>query len=99
MVADERGNPALAVAEVEGLRIWVAEREGVSELADEARKVAGLMGRWRKQVKRHGGVSVLGPGAAVRTGPGSVGRPPTPRVISVARPNRVRPEGHGTVGR
>ncbi len=54
MAADERGNLVLAVTEVEGLRVWVAEREGVSESADEARKVAGRMGRWRKQVKRRG---------------------------------------------
>jgi len=86
-VADERGNLVLAVAEVEGLRIWVAEREGVSESADEARKITGRMGRWRKQVKRRGGVSVLGLGAADRTGVGGVGRPPTPRVVNVVRPN------------
>jgi hypothetical protein len=53
-VAGEQGSPVLAVAEVEGLRVWAAEREGISDLAGEARKVAGLVGRWRKQVKRCG---------------------------------------------
>jgi len=42
-VADEQGSPVLAVAEVEGLRVWAVEREGVSDLAGEAREVAGLM--------------------------------------------------------
>ncbi|MFN9940273.1 MAG: hypothetical protein ACK56I_12445, partial [bacterium] len=60
VAADEQGNPVLAVAEVEGLRVWAVEREGVSDLAGEAREVAGLMCRWRKQVKQCRGVSVLG---------------------------------------
>ncbi len=40
-------------------------------------------------MERRGGVPVLGLGAADRTGVGSVGRPPTPRVVDVARPSRV----------
>jgi len=46
VVAGEQGSPVLAVAEVEGLRVWAAEREGISDLAGEARKVAGLVGWW-----------------------------------------------------
>ncbi len=95
-VAGEKGNPGLAATEVERLRIWVVEREGVPELAGEAQKVTGRVGRWRKQMERRGGVPVLRLGAAGRTGVGSVGRPPMPRVINVVRPNRVRPGGPGT---
>jgi len=47
-VVDEKVNPGLAVTEVERLRIWVAEREGVPELAGEARKVAGQVGQRRE---------------------------------------------------
>jgi hypothetical protein len=95
-VADEKGNPGLAATEVEGLRTWVAEREGVYELVGEARKVAGRVGRWRKQVERRGGVPVLWLGAAGRTGVGSVGWPPMPQVVNAVRPNQVRPRGPGT---
>ena len=87
VVADDRGNLVLAVAEVKGLRIWVAEREGVSESAGEARKVAERVGRRRQQVERRGDVPVLWLGAADRTLLGSVGRPPAPRVVDVARPS------------
>jgi hypothetical protein len=42
----ERVNLGLVATEVEWLRLWVAERESVSESAGEARKVAGRVGRW-----------------------------------------------------
>ncbi len=54
-----QANLGLVATEVERPRLWVAEREGVSEPAGEARKVAGRMSRWREQVKRRGGVPVL----------------------------------------
>ncbi len=41
-------NLGLVATEVERLRLWVAERESVSESADEARKVAGRVGRQRE---------------------------------------------------
>ena len=44
----ERVNPGLAATEVERLRLWVAEREGVPESAGEAQKVAGRVGQWRE---------------------------------------------------
>ncbi len=43
-----RANLGLAATEVERFRLWVAEREGVSEPADEARKVVGRVGRRRE---------------------------------------------------
>ncbi len=44
----EKVNPDLAATEVERLRLWVAERERVSESAGEARKVTGRVGRQRE---------------------------------------------------
>jgi hypothetical protein len=92
-------NSGLVLAEVEWLRLGMAERKGVPEPVGEAREVAGRVGRRRQQVDRRGDVPVLGLGTAGRTGLGSVGRPPAPRVVDVARPNRVRSGGAETVGR
>ncbi len=44
----ERVNLGLVATEVERLRLWMAERESVSELAGEAQKVAGRVGRRRE---------------------------------------------------
>ena len=41
-------NLGLVATEVERLRLWMAERESVSESAGEARKVAGRVGRWQE---------------------------------------------------
>jgi hypothetical protein len=49
-VAGGQENPVLVVAEVEGLRVWVAEREGVSDPVGQVLEVAGLVGRWREEV-------------------------------------------------
>ena len=92
-------NSGLVLAEVEWLRLGVAERKGVPEPVGEAREIAARVGRRRQKVYRRGDVPVLRLGAVDRAGLGSVGRPPAPRVVDVARPSRVRPGGAGTVGR
>ncbi len=99
MVAGGQGNLGLGAAEVEWLRLGVAERKGVPESVGEAREIAERVGRRWQQVDWRRDVPVLGLGAADRAGVGSVGRPPTPRVVNVVRPKRVRPGGPETVGR
>ena len=74
--AGGRVNLGLVAAEVEWLRLRVAERKGVPESAGEAREIAERVGWRRQQVERCGDVPVLWLGAADRAGLGSVGRPP-----------------------